>query len=109
MATPHVAGVMAMIMSYEGYSKLSAQDVYDRLNVNAIKEVVLDDGLLSAGVTTNLLQSGLVPNWEPQIDPYKLPVAASNLAEPANSPNVDSTTTVVIIGTLRIQPELGMN
>lgn len=30
---------MASIMGYEGYQKLSAQDVYDRLTANAISVV----------------------------------------------------------------------
>lgn len=53
-----VAGVMAQIMGYEGYSKLSAQDVYDRLNANAISVVNSDDEIKRVGATLNLLQNG---------------------------------------------------
>ncbi|KAG9233700.1 peptidase S8/S53 domain-containing protein [Amylocarpus encephaloides] len=59
MACPHVAGVMAIIMGFEGYTKLSAQNVYDRLNTNAISVVKSDDEIKRVGATLNLLQSGI--------------------------------------------------
>lgn len=107
MATPHVAGVMAIIMGYEGHSKLSAQDVYDRLNANAIPVVNLDEELLRAGLTTNLLQTGIRDGWDAQEGPYIIPsrnLGEDNVAgdestdapppDPSRTPTDESTATV---------------
>jgi len=91
MAAPHVAGVMAIIMSYEGYQTLSAQNVYDRLVTNAINTVNAGDELTSSLTTLMLLQSGInegtLSTWSrPHAgvlhDEFKLAVAASETSNP---------------------------
>lgn len=58
-ASPHVAGVAAIMLSYEGYKKIGVDMVYRRLVANQIDAVTSDDVLKAAGTTTMLLQSGI--------------------------------------------------
>lgn len=68
-ASPHVAGVMAIMVGYEGFWNLdNAHKVYDRLKANYLPFLYLDDTLRDAGAPDSLLQSGVVYH---ALQPYK--------------------------------------
>jgi subtilisin family serine protease len=101
MACPHVAGVMAIIMGYEGYTKIGAQDVYDRLNDNVIKAVNSDAELARVGATLNLFQTNIkggtrrpgtqAPYDGVGHDELKFAVRSVTALQSQSTPNVAST------------------
>jgi subtilisin family serine protease len=97
MATPHVAGVMALFMGYEGYQNLpNAEMVYDRIRANQIDAVYMDDRLLGSGTTTMLLQNGMRNELRSSQHPYDgIPDSevdnTGNDTDPPPTSSVDST------------------
>ncbi|KAF4987777.1 hypothetical protein FDECE_15315, partial [Fusarium decemcellulare] len=74
MATPHVAGVMAIMVDYEGWENLdNAEKIYERIRANMLRHVNVDDAMKKAGTTRNLLSSGITRHQEHPYDrhPYQ--------------------------------------
>ncbi|KAJ4248475.1 hypothetical protein NW762_012812 [Fusarium torreyae] len=60
-AAPHVAGIMATIVDYEGWQSLDhAKKVYQRVRENTISHVNIDAAMDKAGTTNKLVQTGIV-------------------------------------------------
>ncbi|KAI8181368.1 hypothetical protein K4K54_000405 [Colletotrichum sp. SAR 10_86] len=71
MATPHVSGVMALMIGWEGGCISSnARSVYERIEQNQIMSVTADQVIVDSGATTALLQTGINHQAKPANQPY---------------------------------------
>ncbi|KAM6509344.1 hypothetical protein FSOLCH5_012345 [Fusarium solani] len=83
MAAPHVAGIMAIMVDYEGWENLDHADrIYERLKENALPYVNIDASMKKAETTNLLVQSGITMHEQ---HPYR-GVVQDRQIPPDNTP-----------------------
>ncbi|KAG4280523.1 hypothetical protein FPRO06_11856 [Fusarium proliferatum] len=72
LASPLVAGVMAMMVGYEGAWNIpDGKNIYARLDANLVPLVTMDENMTKAGVEPNLINTGFFnPDREFDRHPY---------------------------------------
>ncbi|KAF5963534.1 subtilisin-like protease III [Fusarium bulbicola] len=80
VASPLVAGVMAMMVGYEGAWNIpDGKNIYDRLDANLVPLVKMDENMTKAGVDPNLVNTGF---FNPDKDFSRHPYAGIPWKEP---------------------------
>ncbi|KAM0547808.1 hypothetical protein ACHAPJ_010270 [Fusarium lateritium] len=82
LASPIVAGIMAMMVGYEGAWNIpDGKNIYARLDANLVPLVRMDENMTKAGVAPNLINTGF---FNPDRDFKQHPYAGIPWEEPPN-------------------------